>query len=73
VKPKPLFVGEPDQPHEDVVRSYIASIDCDGGYEKGEHWGQWTIDGRACWVTLVSAGPADWRFAVFADGPFFHV
>jgi hypothetical protein len=24
-KPKPLFVGGPDQSHEDVVRSFVAT------------------------------------------------
>lgn len=72
MKPQPMFVGpSTDHTHEDVVRLYAESVGAD--YRAGEYRGQWTVGGRACWVTIVAAGPADWRFAVFEDGPAFRV
>jgi hypothetical protein len=72
VKPQPLFVGpSTDHTHEEVVKLYAESIGSE--YTRGEFWGQWVIGGKACWVTLVAAAPADWRFAVFEDGPYFKI
>lgn len=77
MKPKPLFVGEPEQTHEEVVQSFLCSLPSDDGelfgYQKGECWGQWVVGGKPYWVTLVSVSSGEWAFAVFADGPEFRV
>ena len=76
MKPQPLFVGGPDDTHEDVVRAFLDTLPADDrlpGYQKGEHWGQWVINDKPYWVTLVGVADGEWAFAVFADGPEFRV
>lgn len=79
-KPKPVFVGGPEQSHEDVVRSFVASLpdpvsddDRMSRYRKGPCWGQWVVGDTTYWVTLVAVKPGEWAFAVFLDGPDFRV
>lgn len=68
MKPKPLFVGQPNDTHEGVVVAFLNTLPDDDrlpGYQKGDFWGDWIINDKPYYVTLVSVGPADWRFAVF--------
>lgn len=78
MKPEPLLVGEANDTHECVVRKLVDVLpeppdDRPVFYRKGKHWGQWVVNDVPVWVTLVSVGPADWRFAAFRDGPEFRV
>lgn len=71
MKPKPLFVGGPDQTRAELVDAYAKSINAT--VEPGEFDYTPVIGGVKCYITLASNGDGTWSFAVFEDGPFFQL